>query len=196
MARRSYLIIIIEPLWCNILCIIGARNFYSISYKSSRMLDPITVKAHCSSSAKWLCSLDWANVILSLNALLHNNWRSDTAYHTSFWYDGLNKPGDAYQDIRWMFYIILLICITYRLNMITLWIQYKYNILRSKSYCSRFWTALSAVNTQLLWAGMSISTRNQIIWTKMRSRAKAEGNKSCILLIPGINISTNVLELA
>ncbi len=37
--RRSYLIIIIEPLQCDILVIIGVGNCYSITYKGPRMLE-------------------------------------------------------------------------------------------------------------------------------------------------------------
>jgi hypothetical protein len=37
--QRSYLIIIIEPLQCNVLVIIGVENCYSITYKGPRMLE-------------------------------------------------------------------------------------------------------------------------------------------------------------
>ena len=138
----------------------SSRDIYNVVHS-------LNTELHCHVDMQsWLGK---CNVSLSFKVPLRG-W--DTVYHDRFWlYGGINRPGDTYQDIRHlieMFWTVWLIHIEYRLNMITIQIQCKYNLLCSKLYYNHTWIALT------LATALTLSTSEKILCTKSFTSEKAQ----------------------
>jgi hypothetical protein len=139
----------------------------------------------------WICSPDWANAmsVPPSRSLFTTIGGLDTVYHDRFWlYGGINRPGDTYQDIRHlieMFWIVSLIHIGYQLNMITIQIQCKYNILCSKLYCNHTWTALTLSTSEKILHDMWLSAES--------FGRKNLGDSACRIFLLAANVHLDIM---